>query len=157
MAHFSGSSGTHKSHSLLHCLKLLLIPLPIYLFSSMYKLEYNVLIILKYRLTRHCVGIQIGQVMLALPNAVALTGLRAGVPLLFMYSLFSIFTIHLLNALYCEYKARKVSILHQGVPVTTAVSEAVDVAVPLAVAVATSTHTCKHSVHCPRLHLSELE
>lgn len=55
--------------------------------------------------------------MLALPNAVALTGLRAGVPLLFMYSLFSIFTIHLLNALYCEYKARKVSILQQGVPV----------------------------------------
>ena len=46
--------------------------------------------------------------MLALPNAVALTGLRAGVPLLFMYSLFSIFTIHLLTALYCEYKARKV-------------------------------------------------
>ena len=52
---------------------------------------------------------QIGQVMLALPNAIALTGLRAGVPLLFMYSLFSMFTIHLLNALYCEYKARKVS------------------------------------------------
>ena len=47
--------------------------------------------------------------MLALPNAVAQTGLRAGVPLLFMYSLFSMFTIHLLNALYCEYKARKVS------------------------------------------------
>ncbi len=109
MAHFSSSSGIHKSHSMLHCLKLLLIPLPIYL-GSMSKLEYNVLIVLKYRLTRHCVGIQIGQVMLALPNAVALTGLRAGVPLLFMYSLFSIFTIHLLNALYCEYKARKVSI-----------------------------------------------
>lgn len=51
---------------------------------------------------------QIGQVMLALPNAIALTGLRAGVPLLFMYSLFSMFTIHLLNALYCEYKARKI-------------------------------------------------
>lgn len=52
---------------------------------------------------------QIGQVMLALPNAVANTGLHAGVPLLFVYSLFSMFTIHLLNALYCEYKARKVS------------------------------------------------
>jgi hypothetical protein len=36
--------------------------------------------------------------------------------LLFMYSLFSIFTIHLLNALYCEYKARKVSITYQVLP-----------------------------------------
>ena len=52
--------------------------------------------------------LQIGQVMLALPNAMANTGIRAGVPLLFMYSLFSMFTIHLLTALYAEYKARKV-------------------------------------------------
>lgn len=51
---------------------------------------------------------QIGQVMLALPNALANTGVRAGVPLLFVYSLFSMFTIHLLTALYAEYKARKV-------------------------------------------------
>lgn len=62
------------------------------------------------RLTKCACVVQIGQVMLALPNAVALTGLRAGVPLLFMYSLFSIFTIHLLTALYCEYKARKVRV-----------------------------------------------
>lgn len=54
------------------------------------------------------VFLQIGQVMLALPNAMANTGIRAGVPLLFMYSLFSMFTIHLLTALYAEYKARKV-------------------------------------------------
>lgn len=52
--------------------------------------------------------VQIGQVMLALPNALANTGMRAGVPLLFVYSLFSMFTIHLLTALYAEYKARKV-------------------------------------------------
>ena len=52
--------------------------------------------------------LQIGQVMLALPNALANTGIRAGVPLLFVYSLFSMFTIHLLTALYAEYKARKV-------------------------------------------------
>ncbi len=97
------------------CPKFLLVPSPIFLSSSMFK--YIVLVILKHRLTRHCVGIQIGQVMLALPNAVALTGLRAGVPLLFMYSLFSIFTIHLLNALYCEYKARKVSIMCRVLPV----------------------------------------
>ena len=62
------------------------------------------------RLTKCACVVQIGQVMLALPNAVALTGLRAGVPLLFVYSLFSIFTIHLLTALYCEYKARKVRV-----------------------------------------------
>lgn len=55
--------------------------------------------------------LQIGQVMLALPNAMANTGIRAGVPLLFVYSLFSMFTIHLLTALYAEYKARKVSTL----------------------------------------------
>lgn len=54
---------------------------------------------------------QIGQVMLALPNALANTGMRAGVPLLFVYSLFSMFTIHLLTALYAEYKARKVGSL----------------------------------------------
>lgn len=60
------------------------------------------------RLSR-CAGMQIGQVMLALPNALANTGMRAGVPLLFVYSLFSMFTIHLLTALYAEYKARKVS------------------------------------------------
>lgn len=53
--------------------------------------------------------LQIGQVMLALPNAMANTGIRAGVPLLFVYSIFSMFTIHLLTALYAEYKARKVS------------------------------------------------
>ncbi|KAL3149585.1 Lymphocyte transmembrane adapter 1 [Trebouxia sp. C0010 RCD-2024] len=46
--------------------------------------------------------------MLALPNAMANTGIRAGVPLLFVYSIFSMFTIHLLTALYAEYKARKV-------------------------------------------------
>ena len=59
--------------------------------------------------------------MLALPNAMANTGIRAGVPLLFMYSLFSMFTIHLLTALYAEYKARKVGtcILHDLITITT--------------------------------------
>ena len=61
-------------------------------------------------LTQSVSPLQIGQVMLALPNAIANTGIRAGVPLLFVYSLFSIFTIHLLTALYAEYKARKVRV-----------------------------------------------
>jgi hypothetical protein len=40
--------------------------------------------------------------------AVALTGVRAGVPLIVAYTLISMWTIHLLNALYLEYKRAKV-------------------------------------------------
>ena len=40
--------------------------------------------------------------------AVALTGVRAGVPLIVAYTLLSMWTIHLLNALYLEYKRTKV-------------------------------------------------
>ena len=41
-------------------------------------------------------------------HAVALTGVRAGVPLIVVYTLVSMWTIHLLNALYLEYKRTKV-------------------------------------------------
>ncbi len=41
-------------------------------------------------------------------HAVALTGVRAGVPLIIAYTLISMWTIHLLNALYLEYKRTKV-------------------------------------------------
>ena len=51
--------------------------------------------------------LQIGQVMLALPHAVYNIGLRASVVMIPAYTLFSIWTIHLLTALYVEYKARK--------------------------------------------------
>ena len=51
--------------------------------------------------------LQIGQVMLALPHAVALAGMRTAVVLIPFYTLFSMWTIHLLDALYVEYKARK--------------------------------------------------
>ena len=52
---------------------------------------------------------QIGQVMLALPHAISLMGLRAACVIIPCYTLFSMWTMHLLNALYVEYKARKVS------------------------------------------------
>ena len=48
------------------------------------------------------------QVMLTLPHAVSLTGIRAGVPLIVCYTLISMWTVHLLNALYLEYKRSKV-------------------------------------------------
>ena len=51
---------------------------------------------------------QVGQVMLALPHAISLMGLRAACVVIPCYTLFSIWTMHLLNALYVEYKARKV-------------------------------------------------
>ena len=51
--------------------------------------------------------------MLTLPHAVALTGIRAGVPLIVCYTLISMWTVHLLNALYLEYKRSKVSAHHQ--------------------------------------------
>ena len=51
---------------------------------------------------------QIGQVMLALPHAISLMGLRAACVIIPCYTLFSMWTMHLLNALYVEYKARKV-------------------------------------------------
>ena len=41
--------------------------------------------------------------------AVSLTGIRAGVPLIVAYTLISMWTVHLLNALYLEYKRSKVS------------------------------------------------
>lgn len=46
--------------------------------------------------------------MLTLPHAVSLTGIRAGVPLIVSYTLVSMWTVHLLNALYLEYKRSKV-------------------------------------------------
>ena len=39
----------------------------------------------------------------------ALTGIRAGVPLIIAYTIISMWTIHLLNALYLEYKRTKVT------------------------------------------------
>jgi amino acid permease len=48
--------------------------------------------------------------MLTMPHAVSLTGLRAGLPLIVAYTLISMWTVHLLNALYLEYKRSKVSI-----------------------------------------------
>ena len=58
------------------------------------------------------VVLQIGQVMLALPHAVSNTGMRAAVPLITVYTLVSMWTIHLLTSLYVDLKARKVSSLH---------------------------------------------
>jgi len=46
--------------------------------------------------------------MLTLPHAVSLTGIRAGVPLIITYTLISMWTVHLLNALYLEYKVKRV-------------------------------------------------
>jgi hypothetical protein len=51
---------------------------------------------------------QVGQVMLTMPHAVSLTGLRAGLPLIVAYTLISMWTVHLLNALYLEYKRSKI-------------------------------------------------
>ncbi|DBA95338.1 TPA: Lymphocyte transmembrane adapter 1 [Trebouxia sp. C0006] len=51
---------------------------------------------------------QIGQVMLALPHAVSNTGMRAAIPLITIYTLASMWTIHLLTSLYVDLKARKV-------------------------------------------------
>ena len=39
-----------------------------------------------------------------------LTGIRAGVPLIVSYTLVSMWTVHLLNALYLEYKRSKVTL-----------------------------------------------
>ena len=50
--------------------------------------------------------------MLTMPHAVSLTGLRAGLPLIVAYTLISMWTVHLLNALYLEYKRSKVSCLN---------------------------------------------
>ena len=52
--------------------------------------------------------LQIGQVMLALPHAIYNIGMRAAVVMIPVYTIFSMWTIHLLTALYVEYKARKV-------------------------------------------------
>lgn len=51
---------------------------------------------------------QVGQVMLTLPHALSLTGVRAGVPMIIVYTLISMWTVHLLNALYLEYKVNKI-------------------------------------------------
>ena len=51
---------------------------------------------------------QVGQVMLALPHAISLMGLRAACVIIPCYTFFSMWTMHLLTALYVEYKARKV-------------------------------------------------
>lgn len=51
---------------------------------------------------------QIGQVMLAMPHAVSLCGMRVAIPMMVLYSLGSIWTIHLLTTLYLELKQRKV-------------------------------------------------
>ncbi|EIE19348.1 hypothetical protein COCSUDRAFT_19779, partial [Coccomyxa subellipsoidea C-169] len=50
---------------------------------------------------------QIGQVMLAMPHAVSLCGMRVAIPMMVLYSLGSIWTIHLLTTLYLELKQRK--------------------------------------------------
>ena len=42
--------------------------------------------------------------MLALPHAISLMGLRAACVIIPCYTLFSMWTMHLLNALYVEYK-----------------------------------------------------
>lgn len=52
--------------------------------------------------------LQIGQVMLALPSAVAKTGLYAGLPLMVIYGLISTWTIHNVTALYVDMKRAKV-------------------------------------------------
>ena len=46
--------------------------------------------------------------MLALPHAISLMGLRAACVIIPCYTLFSMWTMHLLTALFVEYKARKV-------------------------------------------------
>ena len=45
--------------------------------------------------------------MLALPHAIWNTGLRAAVVMIPVYSIISMWTIHLLTSLYVEYKTRK--------------------------------------------------
>ena len=47
--------------------------------------------------------------MLALPHAVANCGMRAAIPLITVYTLASMWTIHLLTSLYVDLKARKVT------------------------------------------------
>ena len=51
---------------------------------------------------------QIGQVMLALPSALAKTGLIAGITLMFVYGALSTWTIHNITALYVAMKRAKV-------------------------------------------------
>ena len=46
--------------------------------------------------------------MLALPHAVNNTGMRAAIPLITVYTISSMWTIHLLTSLYVDLKARKV-------------------------------------------------
>jgi hypothetical protein len=58
--------------------------------------------------------LHIGQVMLALPHAIWNTGLRAAVVMIPLYSIISMWTIHLLTSLYVEYKTRKVAHLPIG-------------------------------------------
>lgn len=54
--------------------------------------------------------LQIGQVMLALPSALAKTGLIAGIPLMIVYGLLSTWTIHNVTALYVAMKRAKVGL-----------------------------------------------
>ena len=46
--------------------------------------------------------------MLSLPHAVSLVGMRAAIPLIIVYSLCSMFTIHLMTNLYLDLRRRKV-------------------------------------------------
>lgn len=59
---------------------------------------------------------QVGQVMLALPHAIALMGLRAACVVIPCYTLVSMWTMHLLTALFVEHKARKVGICPPASP-----------------------------------------
>ncbi len=63
---------------------------------------------------------QIGQVMLALPHAMSLMGLRAACVIIPCYTLISMWTMHLLTALYVEYKARKVRCNNSMMPPSAA-------------------------------------
>lgn len=50
--------------------------------------------------------------------AVSLTGVRAGIPLIIAYTLISMWTVHLLNALYLEYKVKRVRSPHNSCGMT---------------------------------------
>lgn len=51
---------------------------------------------------------QIGQVMLAMPHAVSLVGMRAAIPIIVVYTACSMFTIHLLTTLFVDNRRRKI-------------------------------------------------
>lgn len=54
-------------------------------------------------------SVQIGQIMLVMPNAFSKMGFSAAFPLAIVMGFMSVYTCYLLVALYCERKARLVS------------------------------------------------